>query len=244
MLFDPCNTNKPGNRIVSCSQIQRKKNSTSGVYTIHPLNNPVKVKCDMTSDGGGWTVIQSRTKDETNVFFDRSYQDYEKGFGSPKKSFWIGNSHLHALTSFPNNQQTLRVELTRNQGENPTILHYRKFHVGGKQKKYKLTIDEYHGLPGYDALSYHNHAKFTAKRWKEVRDGDSCSVSLSGGWWFKDCNKSNLNGLHSTSNSSIRAFGITWHIEGDIESYYYTYHKVEMKIRDADFDFCTGSLKS
>ncbi|EEC12964.1 ficolin, putative, partial [Ixodes scapularis] len=97
---------------------------------------------------------------------------------------------------------------------------------------------------GYDALSYHNHAKFTTKSWKEVRDGDSCSIRLSGGWWFKRCNEANLNGYHSTSNSSIRAFSITWHIKGNIESYYYTYHKVEMKIRDADFGFCTGSLKS
>lgn len=97
---------------------------------------------------------------------------------------------------------------------------------------------------GYDALSYHNGEKFTTKNWTNVYDGDSCSVRLSGGWWFKDCNKSNLNGLHSNTNSSIRALAITWHIEGDIESYYSTYHKVEMKIRDADFGFCTGSLKS
>ncbi|KAG0439703.1 hypothetical protein HPB47_016557 [Ixodes persulcatus] len=98
-------------------------------------------------------------------------------------------------------------------------------------------------ITGYDALSYHNDANFTTKNWKNVYDGDSCSGSLSGGWWFKRCNKSNLNGLHSTTNPSIRALGITWHIDGKNKSYYYTYHKVEMKIRDADFGFCTGSLK-
>uniref|UniRef100_A0A0K8REX5 Putative ficolin/ixoderin n=1 Tax=Ixodes ricinus TaxID=34613 RepID=A0A0K8REX5_IXORI len=247
MLFDPCNTNKPGNRTISCSQIQMKKNSTSGVYTIQPLNDPVKVMCDMTSDGGGWTVIQSRTKHERTLYvFDKSYQDYEEGFGSPGKSFWIGNKHLHALTSFPNNQQALRIELTRKKGENPTVLHYRKFHVGTGQEKYKLTIGEYDGLPGtsYDALSYHNNAEFTTKNWTNVYDGDSCSGSLSGGWWFKDCNEANLNGLHSTRNPSIRALGITWHIKGRNESYMYIYDKVEMKIRDADFGFCTGSLRS
>lgn len=60
----------------------------------------------------------------------------------------IGNRHIHALTSFPNNQQALRVELTRNKGENPIVLHYRNFHVGDKQNEYKLTISEYDGLPG------------------------------------------------------------------------------------------------
>ncbi|KAG0433906.1 hypothetical protein HPB47_019491 [Ixodes persulcatus] len=106
-----------------------------------------------------------------------------------------------------------------------------------------LTIEDEEDL-SYDALSEHNNAKFTTKNWTNVYHGDSCSGSLSGGWWFKECSKSNLNGFHSTQNPSIRAFGITWHIKDNDESYYYTYDKVEMKIRDADFDFCTGSLKS
>ncbi|EEC11719.1 ixoderin B, putative, partial [Ixodes scapularis] len=154
------------------------------------------------------------------------------------------NIHLHALTSFPNNQQALRIELTRKEGDKPTVVQYRKFHVGTEQEKYKLTIGEYDGPPGYDALSYHNDAKFTTKNWTNVYDGDSCSGSQSGGWWFKECSKSNLNGFHSTIHPLIRAFSITWHIKDKDESYYYTYHKVEMKIRDADFGFCTGSLKS
>ncbi|EEC08062.1 ficolin, putative, partial [Ixodes scapularis] len=94
---------------------------------------------------------------------------------------------------------------------------------------------------GYDALSAHNGFVFSVK--KGLTDRDKCSGSLSGGWWFNTCNEANLNGRKS-SISPTKALGITWHIKYNYESYYYTYHKVEMQIRDADFGFCTGSLKS
>ncbi|KAG0434328.1 hypothetical protein HPB47_019182 [Ixodes persulcatus] len=96
----------------------------------------------------------------------------------------------------------------------------------------------------YDALSHHNGAKFAIKKNKPDIPGDSCSLRLSGGWWFKTCNEANLNGLQLKNKPSIRAVGVTWHINCKNESYEYTYERVEMKIRDADFGFCTGSLRS
>ncbi|XP_040067808.1 ficolin-1-like [Ixodes scapularis] len=248
MIFDPCNTNKPGNRTISCSQIKMRERSRSGEYVIYPRNDPVNVRCDMESDGGGWTVIQQRTKYEANDNnFEKNERDYELGFGASGSSYWIGNENLHALTSFPNNQQSLRIELTRTGEEKPTVVLYHKFHVGSKEEKYKLTIDEYEGpdVTGYDALSYHNGEKFTIKKsMTRTPDKDKCSDRLSGGWWFKECNEANLNGRKFTYTSQTKALGITWHIKDKEESYEYIYEKVEMKIRDNDFGFCTGALKS
>lgn len=36
--------------------------------------------------------------------------------------------------------------------------------------------------------------------------------------------------------------GITWYRIGDWKSYQNVYERVEMKIRDADYEFCTGKM--
>uniref|UniRef100_V5ID10 Putative salivary secreted peptide n=2 Tax=Ixodes ricinus TaxID=34613 RepID=V5ID10_IXORI len=76
-IFDPCNTNKPGNRSVSCSQLKRQGHNDNKVYEIYILGNPVKVKCDMDSDGGGWTVIQSRSENRKGCRFTLKETDTE-----------------------------------------------------------------------------------------------------------------------------------------------------------------------
>ena len=46
--------------MVDCNDINEKQgDQPSGIYTIQPrgLNETIEVKCDMETDGGGWTVI-------------------------------------------------------------------------------------------------------------------------------------------------------------------------------------------
>uniref|UniRef100_A0A6B0V8X7 Putative ficolin/ixoderin n=1 Tax=Ixodes ricinus TaxID=34613 RepID=A0A6B0V8X7_IXORI len=243
-IFDPCNTNKPGNRNVSCSQLKRKGFNVTGIYEIYILGKPKNVTCDMTSDGGGWTVIQRRSEDEEGEkFFERNLTEYERGFGTAGGSFWIGLDNLHAMMSFPNGQQALRIVLDISYGwGKKTVVHYRKFYVDSKNKKYNLTIEEYDHektSKGYDAFSGHNGHVFDIKKGDQ---GTCRNEILSGGWWFKKCNEANLNG-RKLGVSTAEKPGITWIINGEPKSYQYTYKKVEMQIRDADFDFCTGSLK-
>uniref|UniRef100_A0A6B0V669 Putative ficolin/ixoderin n=1 Tax=Ixodes ricinus TaxID=34613 RepID=A0A6B0V669_IXORI len=250
-IFDPCNTNKPGNRNVSCSQIKRQGHNDSKVYEIYILGKPINVTCDMTStDGGGWTVIQRQSqKEKDELFFEKDIEAYKRGFGTAEGSFWIGLEHLRALTSFPNNQQALKIELKRSNGQWRTVVYYHKFQVGSKDEQYKLIIEEYDHKKGkgYDALTGHNGYVFTIKNSSKANpDRGTCYSEkeiLSGGWWFKDCNQANLNG-RKRGISTLAKPGITWKDISDMNSYSYTYDWVEMKIRDADFGFCMGSLKS
>lgn len=66
-----------------------------------------QAKCDMETAGGGWTVVQNRHDGSLN--FNRTWQEYREGFGSPQGEHWLGNAALHALTS--TGQHQLRIEL-------------------------------------------------------------------------------------------------------------------------------------
>uniref|UniRef100_A0A0K8R8G2 Putative ficolin/ixoderin n=1 Tax=Ixodes ricinus TaxID=34613 RepID=A0A0K8R8G2_IXORI len=246
LIFDPCNTNKPGNRTVSCAQLRRQGHNLTTQYNITP-HDKFLVWCDMETDGGGWTVIQRRSKTEgEGTEFERSKKDYDDGFyNSHSSSYWIGNENIHALTTSPNSKQVLRIEMTRNTKEK-IIVQYSTFKVASKKDYYQLTIGGYSSPNGsdYDALKHQNGGRFV------IADGsyhhDPCSRSrISGGWWFtiRGCMQSNLNGRKLNKvPPHTKGLGITWYKRGDSSSYQYVYESVEMKIRDADYGFCTGEM--
>lgn len=243
-IFDPCNLIKPGNRDVNCAQLRRKGEDQNLVYHIY-LPNLVPVKCDMTTNGGGWTVIQRRGKNERfqDNLFEKRKEDYEHQFGDVEVSSWIGNENLYRLTNFPNKVQVLRIELITQAGENITV-EYDDFKVSSKADGYKLSIGKYNGPPGYNALKSYHGAEFFMGKSHYTRNRRNCYPPLSGGWWYSDCVKSNLNGrkFKSIDENYKRGLGIIWTKDDDESSYDVIYDQVNMKIRDADFDFCTGKM--
>ena len=52
--------------------------------------------CDMTTDGGGWIVIQ-RNKDNSSVNFNKKWINYEEGFGDLNTEFWYGLELIHCM---------------------------------------------------------------------------------------------------------------------------------------------------
>ena len=88
----------------------------------------------MSTDYGGWTVIQ-RNKMGSLVGFNRNWADYEEGFGNLTTEFWYGLAAIHCLTQ--RGQWEMRVDY-KNMDHSWSYLHYNQFSVGSAGEKYKL----------------------------------------------------------------------------------------------------------
>ena len=120
------------------------------MYTINPDGGkPIRVLCDMTTNGGGWTVFQRRL--DGLVDFHRDWKAYKEGFGSLSGEFWLGNDNLHRLADV--NDVMLRVDLEDFE-ENITYAQYNTFKVAHEADHYRLTLEEYNGT-ARDSFMYH-----------------------------------------------------------------------------------------
>ena len=174
-----------------CKALKIDGTTRSGDYPIYLGGSLIKVFCDMSVDGGGWTVFQRRK--DGSVDFHRNWKDYENGFGDVTGDFWLGNKWIHALTSLGTTE--LRIDF-----DGGRYVKYTKFSVGDAASKYKLTESGYSGSAGLgDQLNYyHNNMKFsTYDQDNDGTDRDNCALLFKGGWWYNDCYWSILNGVFS-----------------------------------------------
>ncbi|XP_063442542.1 fibrinogen C domain-containing protein 1-B-like [Mytilus trossulus] len=151
--------------------------------------------CNSDGDGGGWIVIQRRQDNFTDFY--RTWSDYKKGFGSLNGSFWLGNDNIHKLTS--SGRYELRVDLSDWEGGTWYAV-YKTFKVENESSKYKLTVGDYSGTAG-DSLGYHNSEKFSTKDQDNDSASNDCAKEAQGGWWYKGCHHSNLNGIYKRGKS-------------------------------------------
>ncbi|XP_078381295.1 uncharacterized protein LOC144664048 isoform X1 [Oculina patagonica] len=209
----------------SCAEHYINGERISGVFTINPEGaGAMAVYCDLTTPGGGWTVIQKRF--DGSVYFYRGWDDYKTGFGDLNGEFWLGLDKIHRLTKY--RRYMLRVDLEDTSG-NKAYAQYDIFAVSSERTKYQLSLGSYSGTAG-DSLSYHRGHPFTTKdRDNDISSGN-CAVSYKGAWWYAACHRSNLNGKYHHGAHSSFADGVNWYAW---KGYYNSVKKSEMKIRPA-----------
>ncbi|GIY22329.1 techylectin-5A [Caerostris darwini] len=215
----------PGDGPRDCSEILASGANTSGVYTIMPKSNttnnrPLRVYCDMDTDGGGWTVIQRRGYYRGLQSFNLPWLYYKEGFGHLEREFWLGNDHIHVLT----NQKPceIRFDLTNVKG-NHRHATYAEFRIGDETSEYKLHIQGYSGNAN-DGMQYHHGRKFATPD----RDQLMGANMLQGAWWIHSWAFCHLNGLYIPGIHDPKA--IHWYLWLENEGL----EHVEMKVRSKD----------
>ncbi|XP_036821621.1 tenascin isoform X1 [Oncorhynchus mykiss] len=212
-----------------CSQELLNGALQSGEVDLYPEGKEgkaVRVYCDMETEGGGWTVFQRRMNGKTDFF--RTWSDYTTGFGNLSEEFWLGNELLHNLTSM--GPVSLRVDLRS--GNDTAYAHYSSFTIDSVDKHYAIEVSGYTGTAG-DSMRYHNGRPFSTRDKEPHPLGIHCARAYMGGWWYKNCYKTNLNGLYGTNSNNQGVVWIDW--KGKDSSIPFT----EMKFRPAGISITT-----
>ena len=147
--------------------------------------------CDMTTDNGGWIVIQ-RNRKNSLLSFIKNWREYEEGFGDLNKDFWAGLELMHTLTQ--RGQWEMRVDYQKID-KTMSYLHYNQFSVGSASEEYPLTVGGYTGVGG-DWFARHplNGTKFsTLDNDNDKTSARNCAVSYKSGWWYNDCSLISIN---------------------------------------------------
>ena len=171
-----------------------------GNYVIYenPEEIPLNPKLNTTAYclHDGWTVIQSRGQfGNPSDYFNKTWTEFQAGFGTPGKEQWLGLDHIYKLTNRKKNQSVLKIILERFSGETETLL-YRNFRLED-QVTYPLSFGSYRGKANFANLNGHKGMSFSTYDRDNDRspNGISCAQQF-GPWWHHACLDSNLNGLN------------------------------------------------
>ncbi|KRZ72324.1 O-phosphoseryl-tRNA(Sec) selenium transferase, partial [Trichinella papuae] len=141
------------------------------------------VRCDLETDGGGWTIIQRR--ENPLVDFNGNWAEYRDGFGD-ENDFWIGNEYLHQISNYRlrNGGLKLCVELLDDENE----LHidcWTHFYVASEYERYLLLLGIYKGSSKVDNfLTSRGRVFATYDNDNSAMPVIQCASYWQTGWWM------------------------------------------------------------
>ena len=177
-----------------------------------------------------WTIFQRRI--DGSVDFYKTYDEYQQGFGTTKGEFWSGLDALHALTKAGTSKLRIGMCLADCDGADPTdksdwssqylgvdkFALYTNFAIGSEADLFKLAVSgfsvgqNHHNPQDTQQLSDdfvgQNGAYFsTHDKDQDTLTTGNCGKMHMGGWWYTNCQTSNLNGAYGDLSYGK---GLTW----------------------------------
>ncbi|GFQ67551.1 techylectin-5B [Trichonephila clavata] len=131
-------------------------------------------------------------------------------FSTRLNSLAVCNENLYLLTH--QNLYELRVDLEDFDGGKGFAV-YDGFSMGGEKENYMLKfLGPLKAGDAGDGLTYHASIPFSTididnDRW----EGGHCAVNHTGGWWYNQCEASNLNGKYLNGLNPHEYQGVYWH---------------------------------
>ncbi|KAJ8018764.1 Ficolin-1 [Holothuria leucospilota] len=175
-----CDPSDLSTTFTDCDKVWDKNIRDDGIYCIRPTGwtgPPFKVRCNMTVDGGRWTVFQWRIDGTTDFY--RNWDEYKEGFGDLEHDFWLGNEKLHYITQ----QATYEYRIDYVYSSTAYYNKYTNFDVGDETNKYRLAnVGTRTGSRGYSLYNIQNTPFSTPDEDNDGRNYD-CAEGHRSGWW-------------------------------------------------------------
>ena len=176
-----------------------RKTKPSGLYVIPNYckddHLEAEAYCDTSNGGGGWLVVQRRK--DGSVDFNRTWLEYEDGFGKLTGEFWYGLRALHCLTGQGGWEMRMDIKLAN--GTN-IFLQYEQFKVASAKDKYNLTVGGFQGTTTDPMVTTKDSDN---DKWCNNCATDNWGSTPTGGWWYNTCDHIHLNVLYEYTHKNL-----------------------------------------
>ncbi|XP_066923909.1 microfibril-associated glycoprotein 4-like [Clytia hemisphaerica] len=194
----------------TCKDWYRYGYKKNGVYEVKLQSGKQNVYCFMEGEGGGWMAFQRRF-DGSVSFHDKSFSQYENGFGvSDGGEYWLGLEKLHLLTTSKSHDLFVIVKTFSNETQ---VKRFASFAIGTPASKYVFSYDKV--LPRYSEFELFKRPqgqKFsTFDQDNDSKGNGACSSLYPGGWWFSNCHDDFMNGQYYPTEVSGYGMGLHWY---------------------------------